>query len=192
MYPLAWLRFNFSNSKCNLSGSGEVALTDGADEIVEIATYNVKQNFPSLKISQNDDDNFLDGYINQQHVSVQKLRWGDDKDIERILNWNKDMIGEKKYDYVLASEVFYQRKSIDLLLQTMKMLVKPKLEGGLVVLRLTPELTDEAKGFDYLTSRMKKFGFDYKFVDTNNGSRDDDNDNDDEVDSSQLIICSVK
>ena len=102
----------------------------------------------------------------------------------------KDMIGEKKYDYVLASEVFYQRQSIDLLLQTMKMLVKPKLEGGLVVLRLTPELTDEAKGFDYLTSRMKKFGFDYKFVDTNNGSRDDDND--DEVDSSQLIICSVK
>lgn len=147
------------------------------------------KNFPSLKILPN-DDKFLDGYINQQHVTVQKLRWGNDKDIERILKWSRDIVDEKKYDFILASEVFYQRKSIDILLETMKTLVKPKQDGGLVVLRLTPELTDEARGFDYLTSRMKKFGFDYKFVDTNNGSRDDDND--DEVDSSQLIICSVK
>lgn len=172
----------------NFSGSGEVALTDGADEIVELAIYNINQNFPSLKISKN-DNGLLDGYINQQRVTVQKLRWGNDQDIKRLLKWSNIDNEEKKYDFVLASEVFYQRKSIDLLLETMKALVKPKSDGGLIVLRLTPELTDEARGFDYLVSRMKQFGFDYKFIDTKNESQDDD---DDDVDSSQLIICSIK
>ena len=152
-------------------GAGEVALTDGADEIVELAAYNVKNNFPLLFLKSSLDANFMDGYNHikpgnkLQHVSVAQLKWDNAQDIERLLMWGKSDNKDGKYDYVLASEVFYKRENIDKLLRTMKELIKPKSEGGMVLLRLTKELTDEARGFDYLSSKMKEFGFKYKFYD---------------------------
>lgn len=80
-----------------------------------------------------------------------RLRWDDKEDIQKVLSVHpppssvggdtvsSDSDGgseQQRYDFVIASEVAYERKSIAKLLNTMKMLVKPS--SGIAILRLTP------------------------------------------------------
>lgn len=105
-------------------------ISDGAQEIVEIAAINIRRNFPSLQSAHPPAEPptiiTLSGQIVQKHqkspteVAVGRLRWDSREDIDTWLGWNPDKEADGKYDIVLASEVFYQRQSIDKLLRTMK------------------------------------------------------------------------
>jgi len=70
-----------------------------------------------------------------------RLRWDEKEDIQKVLSVHSstDDVFDKdndRYDFVIASEVAYERKSIAKLLNTIKMLVKPS--SGVAILRLTP------------------------------------------------------
>ena len=89
------------------------------------------------------------------HVSVTRLRWDDKEDIQRVLSVHPPSVGDvysdkenERYDFVIASEVAYERKSIAKLLNTMKMLVKPS--SGVAILRLTPG-RDSYISLDYVS-----------------------------------------
>lgn len=90
------------------------------------------------------------------HVSVTRLRWDDKEDIQKVLSVHPpsyvgDVSSDKeseRYDFVIASEVAYERKSIAKLLNTMKMLVKPS--SGVAILRLTPG-RDSYISLDYVS-----------------------------------------
>lgn len=64
--------------------------------------------------------------------------------------------------------------------------MRPQSEGGRVVLRLTRDLTDEARGFDsYLLPRIKQLGFDILLAPSDKNNETDD-------DASELIVCALK
>lgn len=118
-----------------------IAMTDGADEVLSIAQKNIETNL-NIKLKGNIEFSEF-----KNKLSIGKLRWGNNDDIEK---WVK-LYG--KFDILLASEVAYEHRSIDLLLGTIKELLK---DEGVAVLRLTPEITDDSRGFDSLLTTMKK------------------------------------
>lgn len=143
------------------AGAKEVAMTDGATEVLEVCSLNVKKNIDNVLLN-GDALNFAAD--NKRKVAVGRLRWGNDAEIRNWLHWRPSSADASEtqselYDVVIATEVAYERKSIDILLSTIGSLVKPVSEGGIVLLRLTPELTDNSRGLDYLLMaiREKKF-----------------------------------
>jgi hypothetical protein len=89
------------------------------------------------------------------NIAVGRLRWGNDNDINKWLNWKAT--DNNKFDVILASEVAYQSKNLQILLDTVKQLINPK--GGIAILRLTPELTDDGKGISGLLPLIDNSGF---------------------------------
>jgi 2-polyprenyl-3-methyl-5-hydroxy-6-metoxy-1,4-benzoquinol methylase len=60
------------------------------------------------------------------NLAVGRLRWGEEADIKKWLNWKStDESVSGKYDVVMASEVAYQSKSLQILLDTIKQLLDP-------------------------------------------------------------------
>ena len=147
-----------------LAGAKEVALTDGAPEVLEIVGDNVESNL-AVKLKGNVKTMAEGLKGTKSKIGVGRLRWGNENDINNWLQWHigssnnlgRNTIFTKKYDYVLASEVAYEHKNIKSLLDTIKILLEP--ENGKALLRLTKEITDDAKGFDDLISTMKSKGF---------------------------------
>jgi len=152
------------------AGASEVALTDGAVEVLQIAEMNLEKNL-NLKLSGTSGD-FMNGnpvlkssqfnFVQNSNaafpvnLSIGRLRWGDNGDIQRWLNWkSKEESSKGKFDVILASEVAYQGKNLEILLSTIEQLLDP---NGLAVLRLTPEITNDGKGVGGLVDLIKKTG----------------------------------
>jgi predicted nicotinamide N-methyase len=156
------------------AGAKDVALTDGALEVLAIAEVNLETN---LHVDLHGDARYLaEGYyadvyidtddIKDKHkrpethkVALGRLRWGNSDDIDRWLTWESSDGLSGKYDVICGTEVAYERKSIAPLLQTIKTLLKSRSEGGVAVLRLTPEITDDSKGLGEVLRVIKEMGF---------------------------------
>lgn len=89
-------------------------------------------------------------------IAVGRLRWGNNDDIKKWLSW-KAIDQTDKFDVILASEVAYQSKNLQILLDTVKQLINPN--GGVAILRLTPEITDDGKGISALIPLINDSGF---------------------------------
>ena len=107
----------------------EVAFTDGAIEVLRIAKDNIENNL-DLKLSNGDCNQICSSFVTTTtRVGLGRLRWGNEDDIRQWLQWN----GNKLFDFVVASEVAYEHRSVELLLNTIKQLVDPV--QGIVIIR---------------------------------------------------------
>ena len=130
--------------------------THTAYHLLDITKYNIENN---LKITLNGNNQILSQSINkkqQPDIGLGRLRWDNKEDIQQWLTWNTNTDKQQSsyccnyYDVIVASEVAYEHNSIIKLLNTIKLLLNP--ESGIAIIRGTPEITDDAQGFEYVLS----------------------------------------
>lgn len=137
-----------------------IAMTDGANEVLKLAELNLKSNLANLKeiqdstpsekrASENMNDDRKRVNIRRfkdighgVQIALGQLEWGNR---EQINDWMNLENVKQGYDVILASEVAYKHDSIPALIDTLTLMLQP---NGVAVLRATPEITDDSKGYD--------------------------------------------
>lgn len=115
------------------AGARLVALTDGSPAVLDSVTRrNAAANAPP-----------------RSRVTVGRLRWGYDSDLQHWVS--------KQWDIVLAAEVGYERYTLDALLLTINRLLATR-ENSIAILQCTPELVDNGRGLAYVQEAIAQKG----------------------------------